>query len=156
MADYMVADPNTGGAKIWWNFGPDNTWANGWRWYGEGAQVANGIPHANLKTLRFADRNGDGRADYVYIGEGGSLRLFLNIGTVGGQDVLWLDQGGIATGAAPDISKLVFADVSFSGLFEVHMEKDGPLTHLLYGSTATAVTVSSSSRSLYLALLILI
>lgn len=35
----------------------------------------------------------------------------MNTGTQGGQDVLLHAMGGIATGAAPDITKLVFADV---------------------------------------------
>jgi hypothetical protein len=110
MEDYLVVDPNNGAVKIWWNYGPDASWFNGWKFV-EGGQIATGVPHANLKTLRFPDINGDGRADYVYIGEGGSLRHFMNTGTVGGQDVLFLDQGGIASGATSNISKLVFADV---------------------------------------------
>lgn len=110
MEDYLVVNPNNGAVKIWWNYGPDASWFNGWKFV-EGGQIATGVPHANLATLRFPDINGDGRADYVYIGEGGSLRHFMNTGTVGGQDVLFLDQGGIASGATSNITKLVFADV---------------------------------------------
>lgn len=110
MGDYLVINPDNGSVKIWWNYGPDDNWFNGWKFV-EGGQIASGVPHANLKTLRFVDINGDGRADYLYIGKGGSLRHFMNTRNVGGQDVLFLDQGGIATGAAPDISKLIFADV---------------------------------------------
>lgn len=107
----MVVNPKNGAVKIWWNYGPDNSWVNGWKFV-EGGEIATGVPHANWETLRFPDINGDGRADYVYIGEGGALMHYMNTGTVGGQDVLFLAQGGIATGAAPDITKLVFADVS--------------------------------------------
>ena len=111
MADYLVVDPSKGSVRIWWNYGPDANWVNGWKFV-DGGIIASGVPHANLETLRFPDINGDGRAEYVYIGAGGSLHHFMNTGSVGGQDVIFLDQGGIATGAAPDISKLVFADVS--------------------------------------------
>lgn len=110
MEDYLVVDPNTGGIKIWWNYGPDTSWLNGWKFV-EGGQITAGFPHANLETLRFPDINGDGRADYVYIGEGGSLRNFLNIGRVGEQSVSFYDMGGIASGATSNITKLVFADV---------------------------------------------
>lgn len=111
MDDYMVVDPHNGAVRIWWNYGPDDNWVNGWKFV-EGGQIATGVPHANLATLRFPDINGDGRADYVYIGEGGALGHWLNTGSAGGQDVLFVAQGGIATGAVSGISKLVFADLT--------------------------------------------
>lgn len=77
-----------------------------------GGQIASGVPHANLETLRFPNINGDGRADYVYIGEGGSLKHHMNTGSAGGQDVLFHAMGVIATGAVRNLSNLVFADVS--------------------------------------------
>lgn len=97
--------------RAFWNHGADDSWSNGWKFV-DGGIIATGVPHANLATLRFPDINGDGRADYVYIGKGGSLNHWLNIGSPGGTDVSWHPQGGIATGASDDISKLVFADVS--------------------------------------------
>lgn len=107
----MVVDPTDGAVSIWWNYGPDDSWANGWKFVG-GGQIASGVPHANWVTLRFPDINGDGRGDYVYIGEGGALKYYMNNGTTGGQDVLFLDQGGIFEGATSNITKIVFADVS--------------------------------------------
>jgi hypothetical protein len=109
--DYLVVNPNDGSVDVYWNHGPNQDWANGWEFVPAG-QIASGVPFANLVTLRFPDINGDGRADYVVIGKGGSLGMWLNTGTAGGQDVLFLAQGGIATGASPNISNLVFADVS--------------------------------------------
>lgn len=114
MDDYLVVDPDNGSVKIWWNYGSDSEWVNGWKFV-EGGEIASGVPHANLATLRFPDINGDGRADYVYIGEGGALMHWLNVGTAGGQDVLFHAQGGIATGATDDITKLVFADMNGDG-----------------------------------------
>ncbi|KAL4941314.1 SGNH hydrolase-type esterase domain-containing protein, partial [Aspergillus oleicola] len=68
--DYMVINPTNGAVKIWWNYGSDSSWVNGWKFV-EGGEIASGVRHANWDTLRFPDINGDGRADYVYIGEGG-------------------------------------------------------------------------------------
>jgi hypothetical protein len=107
----MVVDPSNGAVSIWWNYGPDDSWDNGWKFVG-GGQIASGVPHANWVTLRFPDINGDGRADYVYIGEGGALKHYMNTGTAGGQDVVFVDQGGIFNGATSNITKIVFADVS--------------------------------------------
>ncbi|SCB65313.1 unnamed protein product [Fusarium graminearum] len=109
MDDYLVVDPDNGSVRAWWNYDPDESWDNGWK-YVPGGEVTSGVPHANLETLRFPDINGDGLADYVYIGEGGSLNHHLNTGSVGGRDVLFHAMGGIAARAASDISKLVFAD----------------------------------------------
>jgi hypothetical protein len=81
-------------------------------------QLASGVPHANWATLRFPDINGDGRADYVYIGAGGSIGHWLNTGEVGSQNVLFVAQGGIATGAESNLHNIVFADVSSTGLTE--------------------------------------
>jgi hypothetical protein len=77
----------------------------------EGGQVASGVPHANWKTLRLADTNGDGRADYLTVGVRGSLALWLNQGSLG-TDVQWLSQGGItAGGSVSDLDRLILADV---------------------------------------------
>jgi FG-GAP-like repeat len=111
LADYLVVNPNTGSIHVWWNFGPNPKWENGWQ-FEDGGELANGVPHANWATLRFPDINGDGRADYVYIGAGGSLGHWLNTGSKGGKDVIFVAQGGIASGAATDLSTLIFADVS--------------------------------------------
>ncbi|KAI9170782.1 hypothetical protein HJFPF1_00255 [Paramyrothecium foliicola] len=114
LEDYMVVNPNNGAVRIWWNYGADDNWVNGWKFVA-GGQIASGVPHANWATLRFPDINGDGRADYVYIGAGGALGHWLNTGSPGGQDVLFVNQGGIATGAASNISRVVFADMDGDG-----------------------------------------
>jgi hypothetical protein len=90
-------------------------WNLGWKWV-EGGEIAGGVPHANLKTLRFPDLNGDGRADYTYVGENGAVKSWLNVGQPGGTSLEWHELGGIATGAVGDIDRLVFADVSFGAV----------------------------------------
>lgn len=102
---------------MYWNRGSDPSWENGWRFEphpgpGGSTQLAVGVPHANLATLRFPDINGDGRADYVYLGAGGSLGHWLNTGSEGGTDVNFQAFGGIATGPNVDIGEVLFADVS--------------------------------------------
>ncbi|KAF4990980.1 hypothetical protein FDECE_14187 [Fusarium decemcellulare] len=129
--DYLVVDPSKGSVRVWWNYGPDDDWENGWKFV-PGGEIASGVPHANLETLRFPDINGDGRADYVYIGEGGSLKHHMNTGSVGGRDVLFHAMGGIATGAVSDISKLVFADMNGDGRDDYLIwDEDGGLTGFL-------------------------
>ncbi|UKZ71029.1 uncharacterized protein TrAtP1_011997 [Trichoderma atroviride] len=81
----------------------------------EGGEIVSGVPHVNLKTLRSPDINGDGRAGYVYIGEGDAFKRYMNVGSVGGQDVIFYAQGGIATGAVDDMSRLVFANINGDG-----------------------------------------
>ncbi len=49
------------------------------------------------------------------MGVGGSLGLWLNTGLQGGHDVLFVNQGGIATGASPDIDNVVLSDINGDG-----------------------------------------
>ena len=59
--------------------------------------------------------NGDGRSDYVVVGENGALLSFLNFGQQGSHDINFVNAGGIATGAAQDISRLVLSDINGDG-----------------------------------------
>ncbi|KAK3699774.1 hypothetical protein LTR37_016283 [Vermiconidia calcicola] len=113
-ADYLIIDANTGRVNVYWNGGPDANAPNGWRFI-PGGVIATGVPHANWVTLQFPDINGDGRADYVIEGVGGSLGLFMNVGKPGGRDALFIAKGGIATGATSDLSKIRFADFDGDG-----------------------------------------
>lgn len=111
LADYLILNPDNGAIHVWWNRGPQADANNGWKWE-RGGKIADGARHANLATLRFPDINGDGRADYVFIGEGGALQNWMNTGRHGGTDVKWINRGGIATGEVSDLRDLVFGDVS--------------------------------------------
>jgi len=88
-ADYLVVNADTGAVDVYWTYGPDAGWSHGWKCV-DGGQVASGEPHANWKTLRMADMNGDGRgdgrADYLTVGVRESLAMWINRGTLG-QDV---------------------------------------------------------------------
>lgn len=114
-ADYLVVDDNSGAVTVFWNGGADPGAQHGWR-FDPGGVIATGVPHANLKTIRFADINGDGRADYIIVGQGGSAAVWINTGSPGGTDVKFLAQGGIASGASDNIDNVVFADVNGDGM----------------------------------------
>lgn len=81
------------------------TGSNGWKFI-EGVEIAPRVFHAKLKTLRFPDINGYVRADYLYICEGGALKYYMNVRSVGGQDVIFYAQGEISTSAVDDMSSL--------------------------------------------------
>ena len=54
--------------------------------------------NANQQNVFFPDINGDGRADYVLVGDKGDVYLWLNVGSSGSYDITWVPQGQIATG----------------------------------------------------------
>lgn len=130
-SDYLVVNGQTGAVTIYWNGGPDASADNGWRFI-PGGVIASGVPHANLATLRFPDINGDGRADYVIVGKGGSLGLWLNIGQPGSHDVAFEAQGGIASGATSNFSNLLLEDIDGDGRSDYLLWDDkGGLTGFL-------------------------
>ncbi|KAK7422803.1 hypothetical protein QQX98_001364 [Neonectria punicea] len=112
--DYLIVNPDNGAVRVWWNEGPDANANNGWKWT-MGGEIAEGAKHANLATLRFPDINGDGRADYVFIGKGGALVHWMNTGSDGSRQIEWVSRKGIATGEIENISKLVLADIDGGG-----------------------------------------
>ena len=113
-ADYLVVNSDTGAVDVYWNLGADPHAENGWR-FQPGGQIASGVPHANLATLSFPDINGDGRADYVIVGESGAIAVWLNVGQPGSFKVSFADQGGVATGVGGDISSITVQDINGDG-----------------------------------------
>jgi len=69
--------------------------------------------------IQFADLNGDGKADYLWVHDDGSVDAWLNLGGPDdGADaakVSWLAQGQVANGIGKDGTNLVFADVTGNG-----------------------------------------
>jgi hypothetical protein len=81
-------------------------------------KIASGIGKDG-KGVMFADLNGDGRAEYLYVDENGAVEAYLNLG---GPDngpnaakVAWLPQGTIATGVGARRTNIVFADINGDG-----------------------------------------
>ncbi|EHK97168.1 hypothetical protein M7I_7089 [Glarea lozoyensis 74030] len=114
-AEYLWVHED-GSVDCWLNLGgPDN---------GPNAGKVGWLPQGTIATgigkdgagVRFADINGDGRAEYLYVYEDGSVEAYLN---AGGPDngpnaakVIWLPQGKIATGVGMGRENVIFADVN--------------------------------------------
>ncbi|KAH6723671.1 hypothetical protein BKA61DRAFT_463104, partial [Leptodontidium sp. MPI-SDFR-AT-0119] len=94
--------------------------------------------------VRFGDLNGDGRAEYLYVGTDGSVDPCLQA-----RKVSWLPQGNIATGVNRAQDNVVFADINGDGRadyltvskedgnVEVYVNGGGPDT----GSNAAKVII---------------
>ncbi|MGW4162551.1 FG-GAP-like repeat-containing protein [Streptomyces sp. NPDC004788] len=105
-ADYIMINPN-GSVVVYLNQGGDV--GGGWKYLG---QVATGVTGDQSK-VRFADFDGDGRADYLNFDDGGQVFAHLNRGgDVGGG---WQSLGRIATGLTSDRSRVRFADFDGDG-----------------------------------------
>ena len=113
-ADYLVVNPN-GTVDAWLNGGPNSAAQDGWLWYPQG-EIAAGVG-APGSEIRFADINGDGRADYLVVNPNGTVDAWLN----GGPDPaaqdgwLWYPLGEIAAGVGAPGSEVRFADINGDG-----------------------------------------
>ncbi|GAA2722457.1 MULTISPECIES: FG-GAP-like repeat-containing protein [Streptomyces] len=101
-ADYLILEKD-GSVRAWLNNGGDS--GNGWKKYG---QFAGGTGAPGSK-VRFADINGDGKADYLVVDDNGAVRAWINNG--GDQGNGWTSYGQIATGVGMPGSKVRFADI---------------------------------------------
>lgn len=112
-ADYLVVDEATGAVQLWKNGG----YINGkWIWYPQG-EIASGVGAGD--GVFFADIDGDGKADYLWVDEKGATSAYLN----GGYDTsaskwLWYPQGTIATGVGAARRDVQFADIDGDGKAE--------------------------------------
>lgn len=68
-----------------------------------------------LVLTYYTSINGDGRDDYLILGENGALELWLNTGAPGSSTILFVPQGGIAAGAEADISLVALKDIDGDG-----------------------------------------
>lgn len=105
-ADYVIVNPD-GSVRVFLDNGGDGH--GGWSDIG---QVATGLT-ADGSRVRFADFDGDGRADYILINPDGSVRVFLNKGGDGHGG--WQDIGQVAIGLTTDASRVRFADIDGDG-----------------------------------------
>ncbi|MEU2896254.1 FG-GAP-like repeat-containing protein, partial [Streptomyces sp. NPDC001273] len=111
-ADYVVINAD-GSVRAWTNGGP-KAGGGDWIWRPQGT-IASGVGAAG-RNVRFADLNGDGRADYVVINADGSVRAWTNGGPkAGGGDWIWSTQGTIASGVGAAGRNVRFADLTGDG-----------------------------------------
>jgi lysophospholipase L1-like esterase len=101
--DYLVVDAN-GAVTAWINNGGDG--AGGWTSVG---RVAGGTGAPATSVIRFADLDGDGRADYLVLAPNGAVTAWINNGGDGGGG--WIGRGVIATGTGAPASQVRFADI---------------------------------------------
>jgi lysophospholipase L1-like esterase len=78
--------------------------SNGWRGIG---QIATGVG-APSSQVQFADFNGDGKADYLVVGDNGTVHAWLNNGAAAGGG--WIDAGQVASGTGAPGSEVYLAD----------------------------------------------
>jgi hypothetical protein len=133
-ADLLWVNYN-GSVEAYLNSGSTDTGANAGKvgWIPPGA-IADGVKgdgeFPNRTNVHFADINGDGRAEYLWVHDDGSVECWLN---GGGQDdgpnagkITWLPQGKIASGIGKDSAGVRFADLNGDGRAEyLYVNKDG-------------------------------
>ncbi|QCX74663.1 Cytolethal distending toxin subunit B precursor [Streptomyces sp. YIM 121038] len=107
-ADYLVLEDN-GAVKAWINKGTDAKGGGGWE---EAGQIAAGV--APAERVRFADINGDGKADYLVLEDNGAVKAWINKGTDAKGGGGWEEAGQIAAGVAP-AETVRFADINGDG-----------------------------------------
>jgi lysophospholipase L1-like esterase len=105
-ADYLTI-ASSGAVSVQLNHGGDGH--GGWEVLG---QVATGTT-TDPAGVRFADLDGDARADYVTIAATGALTTYLNRGGDGHGS--WLPYGQVATGLTTDASRVALADATGGG-----------------------------------------
>ncbi|MGW4383784.1 FG-GAP-like repeat-containing protein [Kitasatospora sp. NPDC004531] len=119
-ADYLVIQPN-GAVRAFLNKGGDGR--GGWTDLG---QVATGAT-SNADQVRFADFDGDGKADYIVVADNGAVGVVKNNGGDGYGG--WTSLGQVATGVTADRSRVRFADFDGDGKADYNIvNPDGSIT----------------------------
>ncbi|MER5733352.1 FG-GAP-like repeat-containing protein [Streptomyces sp. NPDC002138] len=114
-ADYILVNDN-GAVSVFLNRGGDGH--GGWA---DAGQVAKGMTTDRTK-VRFADWDGDGKADYLVINDNGVVEAYLNRGGDSGGG--WDFRGVVATGLTTDRSRVRFADFDGDGKADYHLIRD--------------------------------
>lgn len=84
LADYVIVYDG-GAVKALRNTGNLNKNANNRNWEDLGT-IAPGVKGVTGDAIRFADMDGDGLADFLAVGEDGSIRMWKNLGITGSKD----------------------------------------------------------------------
>ncbi|MGV9267987.1 FG-GAP-like repeat-containing protein [Kitasatospora sp. NPDC003701] len=108
--DYLTIEDD-GSVTAWLNHGGDPVSNTGWQGLGK---IATGIT-TDRSRVRFADFDGDGRADYLVINSDGSVSAWLNRGGDPAGGAGWQGIGKIATGITNRQDQVRFADFDGDG-----------------------------------------
>lgn len=136
-AEYLWVDTN-GAVTAFLNQGGPDHGSNAARisWNPQG-EIAYGVG-GNRAEIHFADINGDGRADYLWVHSNGSVSCWLNLGGStddGGPNsakVGWAAQGLIFPGFGKEGAGVRFADLNGDGRAEyLYLSKKGSVTAFL-------------------------
>ncbi|KAJ7859025.1 hypothetical protein B0H14DRAFT_2351404 [Mycena olivaceomarginata] len=117
-AEYLFVHDD-GSVDAWLNLGGPDDGPNALTWFPAGT-IATGIGKDGT-GVRFADLNGDGRAEYLYLEADGAMTAYLNLGSpnggTGAANVNWLPQDVVATGPANGATRdnIILADVNGDG-----------------------------------------
>ncbi|GAB1822552.1 hypothetical protein HerbRD11066_57160 [Herbidospora sp. RD11066] len=132
--DYLLVGEQ-GQVKAWLNNRAGQ--GGGWNYIGE---VASGA--ASRDRVRFADIDGNGRDDYLSVGDGGEVSAWLNVGS--GNAVSWAAKGVVATGVGAARAQVQFADVDVDGRDDyLVVDGQGRVRAWLNGYTAAGAAWSS-------------
>jgi|GEM_PF-552227 len=147
-ADYLTI-ASSGAVSVFLNRGGDGH--GGWLPIG---QIASGLT-TDASLVRFADFDGDGKADYLVIGTNGAVQVYLNRGGDGRGG--WLPIGQIASGMTTDASRVRFADfdgdgktdylvIGTNGAIQVYLNRggDGRGGWIVLGQLASGITTDAS------------
>ncbi|KAL4886051.1 hypothetical protein BJY04DRAFT_213590 [Aspergillus karnatakaensis] len=107
--DYLVVGDG-GQLEAWLNIGSGDK--PSWRPVG---QVASGINAGDGAGVRVADINNDGRVDYLWVAENGSVTLYTNTADAHSQLPSWWAHGEIASGVGASRDSIAFADINGDG-----------------------------------------
>ncbi|MFI6150717.1 FG-GAP-like repeat-containing protein [Streptomyces sp. NPDC051109] len=102
--DYLLFN-DSNNLDVYLNKGGDTSGTRGWQHIGRVTTAVN-----DRNRVRFADNDGDNRADYHFIKPGGGVDLYRNRGGDVAGPAGWEWAGEIATGVTTDHSRVHFAD----------------------------------------------
>ena len=111
------------------------------------------MSYPNATAVHFADLNGDGRAEYLWVGPNGEVTAYYNNGYTGndaitdGNHVDLIQAGQIASGIGGIRAEIRFADLNGDGRADyLWVQRDGSVIAYLNGgqkvNTATPTNIN--------------
>jgi hypothetical protein len=121
LADYIRIYQG-GAVKAYLNNGNIPDQGKGLNWQ-DAITISPGIEGVPGSKVHFADLNGDGKADFLVIWDGGAVTAYLNTGRL--PSGIWQSGYSVAPGVGEAGSKVRFADITGDGRAEYLISYDG-------------------------------